>query len=50
MAEQGTVEIGTATGTDYEDHARTYDGFIALSKYGTIAVVVILILMAIFLL
>ena len=50
MADNGTVELGTATGTDYQDHARTYDGFIALSKWGTGAIVIVLILMAIFLL
>ena len=31
------------------EHERTYRGFIALSKYGTAAVVILLILMAIFL-
>lgn len=35
---------------DYAEHERTYEFFTALTKYGTIAVVVILILMAIFLL
>ncbi len=35
---------------DYREHERTYDGFISLSKYGTIAVIAILVLMAIFLL
>ena len=34
---------------DYAEHERTYRGFIALSKYGTAAVVILLILMAIFL-
>lgn len=50
MADEVTVELGTATGTDYDEHARTYDGFINLSKYGTVAVVIVLILMAFFLL
>ena len=50
MAEQAAVEIGTATGTDYADHVRTYDGFIALAKYGAGFVIVVLILMALFLL
>lgn len=35
---------------DYREHERTYDGFISLSKYGTIAVIAILVLMAVFLL
>lgn len=35
---------------DYAEHDRTYHGFIALTKYGTAAVVILLILMAIFLL
>ena len=34
---------------DYAGHERTYRGLIALSKYGTAAVVILLILMAIFL-
>jgi len=35
---------------DYAEHDRTYNFFIAFTKYGTIAVVILLILMAIFLL
>ncbi len=35
---------------DYAQHQRTYGFFIGLVKYGTIAVVIILILMAFFLL
>lgn len=35
---------------DYREHDRTYEGFIRLSKYGTVAVVAVLVLMAIFLL
>lgn len=50
MAEHGTVEIGTATGVDYNDHLRTYEGFVALTKWGTISVIVVLVLMAFFLL
>lgn len=34
---------------DYSEHERTYAGFLAFTKYGTIAVVVILVLMALFL-
>lgn len=52
MAEHGSdsVEIGVAATVDYAAHERTYLGFLALIKYSTIAIVVILILMAIFLL
>ncbi|MEP0320741.1 aa3-type cytochrome c oxidase subunit IV [Bauldia litoralis] len=50
MAEHGAAEIGTATGTDYADHLRTYEGFVQLSKWGSIFVVIVLILMAFFLL
>ncbi|MGV6871616.1 aa3-type cytochrome c oxidase subunit IV [Pseudochelatococcus sp. B33] len=35
---------------DYREHDRTYEGFIRLFKYGTVATAVVLILMAIFLL
>lgn len=34
---------------NYAEHEKTYDMFIGLTKYGTIAVVVILALMAMFL-
>lgn len=35
---------------DYKEHESTYDLFIAMCKYGTIAVIVILVFMALFLL
>lgn len=35
---------------DYREHERTYDGFIRLSKFSTVAVIAVLVLMAIFLL
>lgn len=51
MAEHGgTMDIGTATGNDYNEHERTYHFFVGLAKWGTLAVLVILILMAFFLL
>lgn len=37
------------SGMDYAEHERTYALFLAMTKYGTIIVAVILILMAIFL-
>jgi hypothetical protein len=49
MAEHSEVAYTTADGMDYPAHEATYEGFIKLVKYGTSAVVLILILMAIFL-
>jgi hypothetical protein len=50
MAEHGAVEYLTATGNDVAAHERTYRGFTVFVKYGTIAVVLVVALMAIFLL
>jgi hypothetical protein len=50
MAEHGAADIGSATGNDYAEHDRTYSFFVGLTKWGVIAVVIILILMAFFLL
>ncbi len=50
MAEQGTVELGVATGTNFADHLHTYRSFLKLVKYVASGIVVLLILMAIFLL
>lgn len=50
MAEHGTIEYATAEGNDYGEHARTYALFTALTKWGTVSVVVVLVLMWIFLL
>jgi hypothetical protein len=51
MAEHSAAtEIGTATGNDYTEHERSYNLFVGMTKWGTISVAVILILMAIFLL
>jgi hypothetical protein len=49
MANHSEVAYSTADGNDYPAHEQTYEGFIKLVKYGTSAVIVILILMAIFL-
>jgi hypothetical protein len=49
MAEHSEVAYTTADGNDYAAHEQTYEGFIMLVKYGTIAVAIILILMAYFL-
>jgi hypothetical protein len=49
MADHSEVAYTTADGNDYIAHEQTYEGFIKLVKYGTAAVALILILMAIFL-
>ena len=50
MAEHGAVEIGTATGVDYNDHLNSYRRFLSLTKWVAIGVLVLLALMAFFLL
>jgi hypothetical protein len=49
MADHGEVAYTTADGNDYMAHEQTYEGFIKLVKYGTLTVVVVLLLMAYFL-
>ena len=49
MADHGEVAYTTADGNDYAAHEATYLGFLTLVKYGTIAVIIIVALMAIFL-
>jgi hypothetical protein len=49
MADHSEVAYTTADGNDYMAHEETYEGFIMLVKYGTIAVAIILALMAYFL-
>ena len=49
MADHGEVEYALATGNDYPAHEQTYRSFITLIRGVLAAVVVILILMAIFL-
>jgi hypothetical protein len=49
MADHGTVEYASATGNDYPAHEATYEGFLALIKWGLTTIVIILILMAYFL-
>ncbi len=43
------VVYATADGNDYAEHEKTYKFFLNLAKYGTAAVIVLLILMAYFL-
>lgn len=49
MADHKELGYTTADGNDYPAHEQTYEGFIVLVKYGTIAVITIVALMAIFL-
>lgn len=48
MASEPRVD-GTAP-MDYAEHERTYDFFVGMTKWGTISLVILMILMAIFLL
>ena len=46
------MSVDTSNGhpdMDYEEHQKTYEGFLKVSKYGTIAILAILALMAAFL-
>lgn len=47
MAEQDTGPVETGAEMDYSEHEKTYAMFLALARYGTLAVVVILIGMAV---
>ena len=49
MADHSEVAYTTADGNDYKAHEETYEGFITLVKYGTIAIAILLALMAYFL-
>jgi hypothetical protein len=49
MADHAEVEYATADGNDYAEHERTYEMFIAMTKWGIIFLVILLILMAYFL-
>ena len=49
MADHTEVAYTTADGNDYPAHEATYLGFLKMAKWGTIAVVAIVALMAIFL-
>ncbi len=47
MAEK--IEYATASGNDYGEHERTYAGFLGVTKWAVIAVIILLALMAYFL-
>ena len=49
MADHSEVAYTTADGNDYPAHEQTYEGFLMLVKWGTISVIAIVALMAIFL-
>ncbi|HZP77483.1 MAG TPA: aa3-type cytochrome c oxidase subunit IV [Pseudolabrys sp.] len=49
MADHGTVEYATATGNDMPAHEQTYEFFLKLVKWNLVAIIIILILMAYFL-
>jgi hypothetical protein len=49
MADHSEIGYTTADGNDYPAHEQTYEGFLALVKWGTIGVVAIVLGMYIFL-
>lgn len=49
MADHNEVAYTTADGNDYPAHEQTYEGFITLVKYSTVAIIVIVALMGFFL-
>ena len=49
MADHSEVAYTTADGNDYKEHEQTYLLFLGMVKWGIIAVAIILILMAYFL-
>jgi hypothetical protein len=49
MSDHSEVAYSIADGNDYQAHEDTYEDFIKFSKYGTIVVITIVSLMAIFL-
>ena len=49
MAHHSEVAYTTADGNDYPAHEATYVGFLKMAKFGTLSVVLIVVLMAIFL-
>jgi hypothetical protein len=49
MADHSEIAYTTADGNDYPAHEQTYEGFLALMKWGTISVVAIVGMMYVFL-
>ena len=50
MADNNLAHAGGHPAMDYPEHERTYSMFVNLTKYGTIALIILMIGMAIFLL
>ena len=50
MADHQQPSVGDHPAMDYPEHERTYAMFTTLTKWGTIVIVAILVLLAIFLL
>lgn len=48
MAEQMNGPVETGAAMDYSEHEKTYAGFLAGAKYGTIATIGLMIAMAVF--
>ena len=46
MAEHHSGPVETGAEMDYAEHDKTYSGFVKAAKYGTIAIVALLIAMA----
>ena len=46
MAEHGPLEVGTATGVEYEDHRRTYLSFLRVTRWAIVAIALLLVFLA----
>jgi aa3 type cytochrome c oxidase subunit IV len=46
MAEHGALEVGTATGVDYQDHQRTYRSFLRVTRWAIAVIAILLIVLA----
>jgi hypothetical protein len=49
MAEHSTVEFNAPPLDDYPAHLQAYEGFLGVVKWGSIATIIVLVLMAFFL-
>ena len=49
MSGHDEVAYTQADGMDYPAHEQTYEGFLTMTKYGTLSVIAVVALMAIFL-
>lgn len=48
MAKKAKAKAATIPAMDYPEHERTYDNFVALFKWGTIVLVVLMAFLALF--